>query len=60
MESHVVIHNGIDTVASHTYVWLEDNNKVCKRSTTIQHDQSINIVKYTFQSELVCLYCITI
>ena len=39
MESHVVIHNGIDTVVSHKYILLEDNNEVCKRSTTTQHDQ---------------------
>ena len=39
MESHVVVCNGINTVVSCTYMLLEDNNEVCKRSTTTQHDQ---------------------
>ena len=39
MESHVVIHNGIDTVVSHTYILSEDKNEACKRSTTTLHNQ---------------------
>ena len=39
IESHVVICNGINTVVSCTYILLEDNDEVCNRITTTQHNQ---------------------
>ena len=36
MESLAVIFNGINTVVSCTYILLEDNDNIYKRSTTTQ------------------------